>query len=111
MEYTFYYELSKSSKEAVTYTVTYNYTTSKFTTSKFKTMLMYDVYQLDRHYFLPLGYEPSKQGLKKFANDFNIAVNKLKDNPIFKFDYTKYRSHESASVDKVVGKYKSIRDR
>ena len=90
MEYTFYYELSKSSKEAVTY---------NYTTSKFKTMLMYDVYKLDRHYFLPLGYEPSKQGLKKFANDFNIAVNKLKDNPIFKFDYTKYRSHESASVE------------
>jgi hypothetical protein len=25
--------------------------------------------------------------------------NKLKDNPIFKFDYTKYRSHESASIE------------
>jgi hypothetical protein len=30
---------------------------------------------------------------------FYTAVNKLKDNPIFKFDYTKYRSHESASVE------------
>ena len=37
--------------------------------------------------------------IKKFANDFFIGVNKLKDNPIFKFDYTKYRSHESASVE------------
>ena len=88
MEYTFYYELSKNQA------VTYNYTTSKF-----KTMLMYDVYKLDRHYFLPLGYEPSKKGLKQFSVDFNIAVNKLKDNSIFKFDYTKYRSHESASVE------------
>ena len=105
MEYTFYYELSKSSKEAVTY---------NYTTSKFKTMLMYDVYKLDRHYFLPLGYEPSKQGLKKFANEFFIGVNKLKDNPIFKFDYTKYRSHESASVEMFKklchGKYESMDD-
>ena len=69
------YELSKNQA------VTYNYTTSKF-----KTMLMYDVYKLDRHYFLPLGYEPSKQGLKKFANDFFTAVNKLKDNPKLKKD-------------------------
>ena len=53
MEYTFYYELSKNQA------VTYNYTTSKF-----KTMLMYDDYKLDRHYFLPIGYEPSKAGLK-----------------------------------------------
>ena len=88
MEYTFYYELSKNQA------VTYNYTTSKF-----KTMLMYDVYKLDRHYFLPIQYEPSKKGLKQFSVDFNIAVNKLKDNSIFKFDYTKYRSHESASVE------------
>ena len=90
MEYTFYYELSKSSKEAVTY---------NYTTKKFKTMLMYDVYKLDRHYFLPIGYEPTKEGLKKFANDFFIAVKKLKDNDIFEFDYLKYRSHESASVE------------
>jgi hypothetical protein len=62
-------------------------------------MLMYDVYKLDRHYFLPIGYEASKKGLKQFANDFNIAVNKLKTNDTFKFDYTKYRSHESASIE------------
>jgi len=90
MEYYFYYELSKSSKEAVTY---------NYTTKKFKTMLMHDVYRLDRHYFLPIGYEPSKEGLKKFANDFFIAVNKLKDNEVFTFDYLKYRSHESASIE------------
>ena len=87
MEYTFYYELSKSSKEAVTYTVTYNYTTSKFTTSKFKTMLMYDVYKLDRHYFLPIVYEASKKGLKQFANDFKIAKNKSIGK--YKIKYTK----------------------
>jgi hypothetical protein len=90
MEYTFYYELSKSGKDAVTY---------NSSTEKFKTMLMYDVYKLDRHYFLPIGYEASKKGLKQFANDFNIAVNKLKTNDTFKFDYTKYRSHESASIE------------
>ena len=105
MEYTFYYELSKSSKEAVTY---------NYTTSKFKTMFMYDVYKLDRHYFLPIQYGPSKKGLKKFAKDFNIAVNKLKDNSIFKFDYTKYRSHESASVEMFKklchGKYEDMDD-
>ena len=66
MEYTFYYELTKSSKEAVTY---------NYTTKKFKTMFMYDVYRLDRHFFLPIGYE------------------------LLKFDYLKYRSHESASVE------------
>ncbi len=88
MEYTFYYELTKNQA------VTYNYTKSKF-----KTMLMYDVYKLDRHYFLPIGKEASKKGLKQFSVDFFIAVNKLKDNSIFKFDYTKYRSHESASVE------------
>ena len=75
---------------------------------------MYDVYKLDRHYFLPIGYEPSKEGLKKFANDFNIAVKKLKDNSIFKFDYTKYRSHESASVEMFKklahGKFESMDD-
>jgi hypothetical protein len=105
MEYSFDYELSKSSKEAVTY---------NYTTSEFKTMLIYDVYQLPRHFFLPLGYEPSKEGLKKFANDFFTAVNKLKDNPIFKFDYTKYRSHESASVEMFKklchGKYEDMDD-
>ena len=37
MEYTFYYELSKSSKEAVTY---------NYTTSKFKTMLIYTIFYL-----------------------------------------------------------------
>ncbi len=57
------------------------------------------MYQLPRHYFLPLGYEPSKRGLKQFSVDFFIGVNELKDNPIFKFDYTKYRSHESASIE------------
>jgi hypothetical protein len=103
MEYTFYYELSKNQA------VTYNYTTSKF-----KTMLMYDVYKLDRHYFLPIGYKASKKGLKQFANDFNIAVNKLKTNDTFKFDYTKYRSHESASIEMFKklahGKFESMDD-
>jgi hypothetical protein len=105
MEYTFYYELSKSGKDAVTY---------NSSTEKFKTMLMYDVYKLDRHYFLPIGYKASKKGLKQFSVDFNIAVNKLKDNSIFKFDYTKYRSHESASVEMFKklchGKYESMDD-
>ena len=103
MEYTFYYELSKNQA------VTYNYTTSKF-----KTMLMYAVYKLDRHYFLPIGYEASKKGLKQFSVDFFIAVNKLKDNSIFKFDYTKYRSHESASIEMFKklahGKFESMDD-
>jgi hypothetical protein len=70
------------------------------------------VYQLPRHFFLPLCYEPSKRGLKQFANVFFIGCNKLKDNPIFKFDYTKYRSHESASIEMFKklchGKFESI---
>jgi hypothetical protein len=49
-------------------------------------MLMYDVYKLDRHYFLPIGYNANKEGLKKFSTDFFTAVNKLKDNSIFKFE-------------------------
>jgi hypothetical protein len=46
-----------------------------------------------------MGYDPIEEGLKKFAKDFFIAVNLLKDNDVFKFDYLKYRSHESASVE------------
>ena len=90
MEYIFFYELSKSSREARTY---------NYTTKQFKTMMLYDVYKLPRYYFLPKGYEPCDQGLKTFSNDFFIAVNKISDNDIFKFDYLKYKSHESATVE------------
>ena len=89
MEYIFYYELS-SKKEARTY---------NYTKKTFATMLMKDVYKLKKRYYLPMGYEPSETGLKLFAKHFFVAVEKLKDNDIFTFDYTKYKSHESASVE------------
>jgi hypothetical protein len=89
MEYIFYYELS-SKKDARTY---------NYTKKTFATMLMKDVYKLKKRYYLPMGYEPSETGLKLFAKHFFVAVEKLKDNDIFTFDYTKYKSHESASVE------------
>lgn len=87
-EYIFFYELSNNEAN------TFNYTTKKY-----KIMQMSDVYKLKKRYSMLAGYEATQEGLLKFATDFFVWVDQLKNNDIYKFDYLKYRSHESACVE------------
>lgn len=86
--YIFYFEMGNGKAK------TFNYTTNEF-----KVMLMSNVYKLKKHYFLMAGYEATEDGLNKYAKDFFVWVNEIKNNDIFSFDYLKYPSHESACMD------------
>lgn len=87
-EYITFYETSNGQAN------TYNYLTQEY-----KIMSMRDVYKLKKHYHMLAGYEGTKDGLYEFTTDFAKWVDKLKNNDIFKFDYLKYKSHESACVE------------
>jgi hypothetical protein len=68
-------------------------------TNIFADMTEIEMYKTKRHYFLLKSYEANDESLKQFALDFLNWVEELKHNDIFKFDYCKYKSHESATIE------------
>ena len=83
-------------------------------TNTFADMIEIDMYKTKRHYFLLKPYEATDESLKQFALDFLNWVEELKHNDIFKFDYCKYKSHESATIEMFKklchGKFEDIED-
>ena len=83
-------------------------------TNTFADMTEIDMYKTKRHYFLLKPYEATDESLKQFSLDFLNWVEELKHNDIFKFDYCKYKSHESATIEifkKLChGKFEDIED-
>ena len=102
-DYIFYFETGNGKAK------TFNYKKNEF-----KTMFMTDVYKLKKRYFMFSGYNSTEDGLIKFAKDFFVWVDEIKNNDIFSFDYLKYVSHESACIDifkKLChGKYEDMED-
>jgi hypothetical protein len=78
----FYYELSDSLIR------TYDDIKNKFENIEFRS--------LKKGYFMFNGYEANDHSLIQYAIDFNVWVNELKENDIFKLDYLKFRSHHVA---------------
>lgn len=63
-----------------------------------QTMTLTDVYKLKKRYFIFKGYECTDEGLRQYANDFMIWTNELKNDKLFKIDYTSFQSHESITL-------------
>ena len=58
-----------------------------------------DVYKLKKRYFMQKGYECDDEGLRKYSEDFFMMCDQIKNNDVFHFDYLKFNSHESATVN------------
>ena len=98
---TFYYTDKKSSRYRIFDSKTKQYSWSDKLTFKHE----FSIFQ---------GYEATDDGLFKYANDFNFWVSELKNNDIFKIDYTKFYTHDNATERMFVilskGKYEHFDD-